>query len=240
MRPAAFLLFISCAISISSCDFWDGERVKGNGVSANQQRQVGNFDGISVMGGMDIIVSSGQNSLKIEADQNLLEYIETRNNGGTIEVYTKEGYNLDPRSGIKIYATAPSFDELHVSGSGKISSQGKITGSSVLHTEISGSGDILMEADAPKIETEISGSGSSSIKGTTKDFSVRISGSGNVHCFDLLSENTEIDIAGSGNAEVYASKSLDVDIAGAGDVRYKGNPSIKQNTSGSGDIRKVD
>jgi hypothetical protein len=50
-----------------------------------------------------------------------------------------------------------------------------------------------MEADAPKIETEISGSGSSSIKGTTKDFSVRISGSGNVHCFDLLSENTEID-----------------------------------------------
>ena len=217
-----------------------GKRIHGNGVSSSQQRSVGDFNSLNAMGSMDVIVSqAAAPSIRIEADQNLLEYIETRNNGGTIEIYTREGYNLDPKTGIKVYATAPDFNNIDVSGSGKIQSTGKITSNSRLSAQVSGSGDIILDADAPRIETKISGSGSSTIRGTTKDFSARISGSGDVHCFDLLSENTEIDIAGSGNAEVYASKTLDVDIAGAGDVRYKGNPTVKQNTAGSGDIRKV-
>lgn len=238
MKPIAFLII---SITIASCFGFGGERINGNGVSGSQERSVGNFHSVNAMGSMDVIVSQATSpSIKIEADQNLLEYIETRNNGGTIEIYTKEGYNLDSKSGIKVYAAAPDFKNISVSGSGKINSNGKINSTSTLNANVSGSGDILMEVDAPKIFTQISGSGSSTIKGTTKDFSAHINGSGDVHCFDLLSENTEIDIAGSGNAEVYASKSLDVDIAGGGDVRYKGNPSVKQNISGSGDVRKVD
>jgi hypothetical protein len=215
--------------------------VDGNGISSTQARSVGDFHSLSAMGSMDVIISQAASpSIKIEADQNLLEYIETRNNGGTIEIYTRDGYNLDPKSAIKVYAAAPDFRDIEVSGSGKINSTGKVTGNSQLNTEISGSGDINIEADAPKITTRISGSGSSRIKGNTKDFSAHISGSGDVYCYDLLSENTEIDIAGGGNAEVYASKTLDVDIAGSGDVRYRGNPSIKQNISGSGGVKKAD
>lgn len=234
-------LLLGVAVCFSSCHFISGEHINGNGISSNQERSVGDFHSISAMGSIDVIVSQSPNpSLRIEADQNLQEYIETRNNGGTVEIFTREGYNLDSKTGIKVYASAPDFNELEVSGSGKISSTGKITSTSELNTGVSGSGDIFLEADAPRIKTHISGSGSSTIKGNTKDFSAHISGSGDVHCFDLLSENTEIDIAGSGNAEVYASKSLDIDIAGAGDVRYKGNPSVKQNVAGSGDIKKVD
>jgi len=235
------LLILAFAISLSSCHYIRGKRINGNGVSSSQERSLGDFHSIKAMGGMDVTVSQAPNSsLKIEADGNLLEYIETRNNGGTIEIFTREGFDLDPKSGIKVFATAPSFNDLEISGSGKIESTGKISSTSGLNAEVSGSGDILLEADAPKIRTQISGSGSSTLKGTTRDFSARISGSGEVRCYDLLSENTEIDIAGSGDAEVYASKTLDVDIAGAGDVRYKGNPSVKQNIAGSGAVKKVE
>lgn len=238
MKPIAFFLV---AISLSSCFGFGGERINGNGVSASQDRSVGSFHSVSAMGSMNVIVSqSSSPSIKIQSDQNLLEYIETRNNGGTIEIYTREGYNLDPKTDITVYASAPDFKNISVSGSGKLKSTNKITGSSTLKAEVSGSGDILLDVDAPKVDTRISGSGSSTIKGTTKDFTAHISGSGDIHCFDLLSENTEIDIAGSGNADVYASKSLDIDIAGGGDVRYKGNPAVKQNISGSGDVRKAD
>jgi hypothetical protein len=193
------------------------------------------------MGSMNIVLSQAPSAtIKIEADQNLLDYIETRNSGGRVEIYTREGYNLDPKSGITVYASAPDFKEISVSGSGKIKSTGKITGSSELSADVSGSGDILLEVDAPKISTQISGSGSTTIKGTTKDFSADINGSGDVRCFDLLSENTELDISGSGNAQVYASKTLDVEISGGGDVQYKGSPAVKQNISGSGKVRKVE
>ena len=238
MKPIAFFLII---ISLSSCFGFGGERVNGNGVSASEERSIGNFHSVNAMGSMNVIVSqSATPSIKIEADQNLLQYIETKNNGGTVEIYTREGYNLDPKNGITVYASAPDFKDILVSGSGKLKSTNKITASSTLSATVSGSGDILLDVDAPKVDTRISGSGSSTIKGTTKDFTAHISGSGDVHCFELLSENTEIDIAGSGNAEIYASKSLDVDIAGGGDVRYKGSPAVKQNISGSGNVRKVE
>lgn len=240
MKLAALLL-IGFSLGISSCNFISDRRINGNGVSSSQERSVGDFHSIKASGSMDVILTQGPvNVLKIEADENLLQYIETRNDGGTVEIYTRDGYDLDAKSGFKVFATSPDYQEVTVSGSGKITSNGKITSADELNTGVSGSGDILIEVDAPSIRTHISGSGSSTIKGTTKDFSANISGSGNVHCYDLMSENTEIDIAGAGDAEVYASKSLDVDIAGAGDVRYKGNPTIKQSIAGSGNIKKVD
>jgi hypothetical protein len=56
---------------------------------------------------------------------------------------------------------------------------------------------------------------------------------------DLLSENTKVTIAGSGDVEIFASKQLDVNISGAGDVKYKGNPSVNKSVAGAGDIRKI-
>lgn len=241
MKSPAFLLLILATFSFSSCRFIGSERVRGNGVSVTQERQVGDFTGVSASGSMDVIVNKGpQSTLRIEADENLLQFIETHNDNGTVEVYTREGFNLDPRSGIKIYATAPSFRRIDVSGSGKIKSNGKITSTDELHTEVSGSGDILLDVDAPRIEAEIAGSGTLTMKGNTRDFSAQVSGSGDVRCFDLMSENTEVDVAGSGNVEVFASKKLDIEVAGAGDVRYKGNPAVSQNIAGSGNVKKAD
>lgn len=241
MKPVATSLLFLFLISLCSCHYITGKRISGNGVTTSQTREVGSFTGVSASGSFDIIVSNGAtNDLRIEADQNLLEYIETNNRGGVVEVRSRQGYNLDPRTKIKVYATAPAFNTIDVSGSGNIQSNGKVMSSSGLHTSVSGSGNISLDVDAPKVDTDISGSGSANIKGTTRDFSAQVSGSGDIRCFDLLSENAEVDIAGSGNVELYASKSLDVDIAGAGDVKYKGNPSVKQSTAGSGSVKKVD
>lgn len=240
MKPITILLF-AFLLSITSCRYVMGKRINGDGVRSSQDRQVGDFSGVTASGSFDIIVTNGPtNALKIEADQNLLQYIETDNRNGVVEVSTRDGYNLQPKTAIKVYATAPAFTRIGVSGSGNIKSNGKVVSNSVLRTSVSGSGDIVLEVDAPKVETDISGSGSATMKGTTKDFSAQISGSGDIRCFELLSENTDVDIAGSGDVEVYASKNLDVDIAGGGDVRFKGNPAVKQNTAGSGSVKRVD
>jgi hypothetical protein len=214
--------------------------VRGNGEVHIQERQVGNFTGVSVRGGIDVIVAPGPaSSFKIEADRNLLDYIDVHNNGGIVEVHTKRGYNLRPVSGIKVYATAPSFSTIEVAGSGDITSQSKISSSDKLDLEIKGSGDIKLDVDAPIIEADINGSGSIALTGRTQNFTADIDGSGDVHSFNLLSENTTVDIAGSGNAEVFASKQLNVEIKGAGDVKYKGTASVNQKIMGSGSVKQA-
>jgi hypothetical protein len=90
------------------------------------------------------------------------------------------------------------------------------------------------------VSTEISGSGSVQLRGEAKDFSADVSGSGDVKCFDLLTDNTSLDLSGSADAEVNAQKKLNVDVSGASSIRYKGSASVSQNISGSGSVKKID
>ena len=55
-----------------------------------------------------------------------------------------------------------------------------------------------------------------------------------------MAENVDVDISGSGYAEVSASVKLDVSVSGSGDIKYKGNPALNQAISGSGSVQKID
>jgi hypothetical protein len=239
MRKLFFSL-VALMFFISACRF-GGRQVRGNGHITSQQRTVTNFEGISVAGDLDVYFTAGAAySVKIEADENLMEYIETENDGDVLQIQTRNRYNLRSSSPIKIYVTAPTLDAVEVTGSGKFIAQSKIASSKNVKIEVTGSGDARLDVDAPEVTTQITGSGDIRVTGNTRKLDGEINGSGNIKCFDLLSEETRIEINGSGDAEVFASKQLKIDINGSGDVAYKGSPSISQNSSGSGSVRKVE
>jgi hypothetical protein len=54
--------------------------------------------------------------------------------------------------------------------------------------------------------------------------------------FDLTCDTANINIDGSGDAEVTVDTELNIRITGSGDVLYKGNPSIDADIDGSGRI----
>ena len=233
-------LLLLLTISFSACTYLGGKRIQGNGIVGTEQRQVGSFSGIEIKGGIDVFVSQdAAPSLKIEGDQNLLQYIEVVKNGDVVQISTRRGYNLKPKTSLKVYASAPIFNKLLIMGGGDIKSQTKITSPTSINAQISGSGDIQLDVDAPVVNADISGSGDIILNGTTRDFKGSIRGSGDIKCFNLLSETSNVDIAGSGDAQVSASKQLIVDIKGAGDVKYKGTPSINQSIKGSGSVTKA-
>lgn len=238
MRKMIYLL--SAAVLFLSACFMGGHRVRGNGNLGSQTRDIGGFHSIEVVGGMDVVlVPGGNHSVRVEADDNLLQYIRTERDGNTLVIGTRRGYNLNPRAGMKVYITTPQLRQIDVTGSGTVRSQSRLVYSNPVAIDITGSGDVLLDLDAPEIEAEATGSGNTALSGQTRSFRAAINGSGELRCFNLLSENTDVEISGSGNAEVYASKRLDIEINGSGSVAYKGSPSVKQDIAGSGDIRKV-
>jgi len=236
-----FPLLLVISLTFSACSFFGGERVDGNGIRSTEQRNVADFNGVSVSGGMDVILIPGAYSVRIEADENLLQYIETELDGNVLEIGPRKGYNLRSDADMKIYVSAPYFNEIEVSGSGSVVSQSKIKAENKLNTNISGSGDMKLDLDAPEVDMDISGSGSVMLSGATRKLRADINGSGELMAFNLMSEETEVEISGSGDAEVYASKVLGISISGAGNVEYKGNPpSLNQNVAGAGSVRKAD
>lgn len=233
LLPAAMLMIVSC-------HYMGGKRVRGNGVVSKEQRSVTGFTGVETHGSIDLVVSQGPYKIEVETDQNVLPYIETEVENGRLMIRFKDGIWLQHYNEARVYITAPTLHDFETHGSGNISSQGKIADSSGMTTRISGSGDISLEINAPKINTETHGSGNTSLSGETKDLSTMISGSGNVKATDLKAENVRVSVHGSGDTDVFAASSLDVTVSGSGDIRYKGNPKMSTEIHGSGSVKKID
>jgi hypothetical protein len=240
MRRYIFLL-LTLSFFLGGCRYMWGKRVTGNGVIRTEERTVSDFKNVEVSGAIKVYVSQGPvKPVRIEGDENLLQYIEIRQLGDRLEVGTRRGFNLHPSGDMKIYVTAPVYNEIEVSGACDIIGMMKIVNPENLSLSASGAGNIKMEVDAPKLSAEITGSGSIDLKGQTKDADLQLSGAAEAHCYELLSETTKIDITGAGSAEVYASVKLDASVSGAGSVNYKGNAAeVKQHVTGAGSVSKV-
>ncbi len=236
-----FILLCIPAIFSTSCREFFGKRVRGDGNFRTDTRSVGSFSSVEVGGAIDLYVKQdAAQSVKIEADGNLLEYIDSYLEGDKLVVRTKDGFNLKPSRDIKVSVSASLFKRIEASGSCDVFTENQLVSNENLSVSLSGSCDAKMDIKAPSVETDISGACSVQLKGETKNLKAGGSGSVDFKCFDMLAENVSVDISGAGDAEVYASQKLDVDVSGAAGVKYKGNATVNQHVSGAGSVKKVD
>ncbi|MFY0254719.1 head GIN domain-containing protein [Chitinophaga sp. 30R24] len=223
-----------------SCDTVGRNRVKGNGNLKKEERQVAAFHQLKVEGSMNVYLSQGAaKAAVIEADENIIPLIELKEEDGRLVVRLKRAYAVSTHNNMNIYLTTPELDEASLSGSGDLKIQDKFNSTAAVKFSLAGSGNLTGEINAPTVKASIAGSGDMKLKGETKDINLFIAGSGNFKGDELLAENANVKIAGSGDANVYASMKLDAKIAGSGNVNYKGTPQVSSSVAGSGTIQKM-
>ena len=203
----------------------------------DEKRDLSEIHAVKTSGSIDVEIKSGNEySLVVENDENLIRYVITDIDNGTLNIHYKHGYSV-MNDHAKVVVTAPSLDKLVTSGSGDIISDGVIKNVNEIQITTSGSGDINVNVDAPSVKVTGSGSGDVSLSGRTKDFNCKISGSGDVKCQNLKSENAVVHVSGSSDVHVFASVSLKVTVRGSGDVYYAGNPTSPEiHITGSGTV----
>jgi hypothetical protein len=239
MKYILWLTVIS-TLCLGSCRLF-GKRIKGNGNITTVSNNARGYTGISVSGSIDVYVrTDSAQSVKVTTDDNLQEYIDISEDGGKLRIKVKGNYNLKPTSGIKVYVAGPDFRNLSASGACDLFTEGRVTGSGSVSISLSGACDADLDLNAPRISGNLSGAGSLTLKGETRDLELDGSGSSSFKCLGLMSENVDVDITGSGDAEVFASVKLDVSVTGSGSVKYKGNASVSQRVTGSGSVRKLE
>ena len=215
------------------------KRVHGEGPAVAQERDGGKFTSVHAHGSFNItITDAGSNAVKVEAQQNLQEFIEIENRSGELHVRQKKGYNLRPDKDIVIHITAPSLNGVYLAGSGNIKSTNQLNGSDKFQIRSAGSGNVDIDIETASLITAIAGSGNITLKGKTSELDGRIAGSGNIRAKELQSANTSVKISGSGSAEVVATQKLETNIAGSGDVKYWGDASVDSKVRGSGSVSR--
>ena len=238
-KTALFSLII--LVFASSCRQIAGERVRGSGNVISENRNETGFNRLDVSGAIDVYIKQDSStSVKVEADDNILQYVIVNSSGSTLEIHTEHNVRLKPSHKIKVYVTNPDYKELSVSGASSIRSENEISSTDALHIEITGASEGRLELNAPKVSVNLGGASNANLRGRTKDFEGDASGASEIRGFDLLSENANVEASGASHIEVFASVRLEGQSSGASSVNYKGNAQVNVNKSGASSVNKKD
>lgn len=215
-----------------------GNGVTGEGPIVKKTVTLDEFTGFTFAMSGDVVLTPGPKQMvEIEGQQNIIDLIELEVRGGHWVI--KPSKNVRQAKGLTFYITMPAFDEVALSGSGKVRGTGKFTGLEEVELALSGSGDVVLDLEAEEIEGRISGSGDMRLGGKAGEVEIMVSGSGNVDASGLVAETCEVHVSGSGDVSVHADGDLKVSISGSGDVRYGGKASVDARISGSGSVKKM-
>jgi hypothetical protein len=239
MKPLfSFALF--SVILFSSCDHFRGRYIKGNGNVITQSRNFSNFNGVDVSSAIDLHVKQDSAfSVKVTIDEDLQPYIIVSEENGTLHIRQENNTSLNATGRIKVYVSAPLFKQLEASGACKVIGENTLTAPDNIDVHVTGASNAKLELDAPKISASMSGASDVTLKGRTKDLVIKGSGASHARCFDLNSENADVDVSGASSTELSASVRLDADASGASHIRYRGNAALSKNESGAGKVEKV-
>jgi len=235
-----FILAIigTLAIFAASCR-WTIGFVRGSGDIETEERDVSDFHKVHLSGVGNLIITQGEEeSLTVEADDNIIPLINTDVFGERLTIGFKRGYNFIPSAKIKFYLTVVDLDEISLSGAGDIDCDDFNTDR--LEFDISGVGDIDFNINAERVETTSSGAGDITLSGKVDSQEIDIGGVGKYDAEELESRECSISLSGAGSATVNVSEELDVSISGVGNVNYAGSPHVEQDISGLGRVKSID
>ena len=216
------LLFVMLVgLTLPACSFFQFSTgsIRGSGHTTTESRSASDFNAISLEGSADVNVTFGPNEgLTVEADDNLLPYIETVVRNNQLVIRTRPGTSITTTNPVRVNVTMKALEDLSLRGSGSITAPGY--SGTALTVSLPGSGDIT-------------------VNGTADQVKISLSGSGNVNLNDLKAKAATVSLNGSGNVSVNASESLDASITGSGNIRYSGNPAkVTKVVRGSGTIQQ--
>jgi hypothetical protein len=215
--------------------------VRGSGTVAEETRDVSGFDSVRLATIGNLVIEMGdQESLRIEAEDNLLEHFRTEVSGGELRIGTDLGTNVIPTKVVNFYLTVTELESVTLSGVGNI----EVPNTEVVHfsVTISGAGAVNVDdLEATSLEVQISGLGSLTIEeGEVDDQEIHISGGGSYSAKDLDSAQAEVSVEGLGSASIRVRDSLTVNISGGGSVEYIGDPTVDQSVSGVGHVEQIE
>ncbi len=231
-------LRITFAVTIVVASLAGCGGVKGSGNLKSEPRQVAEFHGVESRGIFEVTVKQGApQSVTVEADDNLLPLLTTEVQSGVLVLDLKS--TISTNNPMKVEVTAPTFDQLSVSGTGSLATQGELD-TKELMLSVGGTGHLKAEGKFENLRCDLGGTGRLQVAGVTDNGSFVVGGTGSLDASKLQTTGQcEVLLGGAGNVDVWADGPLKITIAGTGTVTHRGKTQNPQTQiTGTGQVVK--
>ena len=214
MKKLACLVLLTAVAA--GCHGQFGAQIKGSGKRELQKRQVASFTSISTEGAFTIEVTCGKDqSLEVEGDDNVLEYVTAEVGGNTLRLKNTKNYSTSEP--VKFKISVPNIEGLSVNGAG--------------HVDVKG-------INNDKFEVDMNGAPTIVVSGNTKVIDVGANGAGKVDAHNLHAERGVVDSRGVARIDVDVKSQLDVSVQGPSTVTYLGDPVVNKSIQGTGKVER--
>jgi hypothetical protein len=194
----------------------------GNGVPAEERRDLDGFDRVFVAGVLEVEVTAGQSfEVRIRIDENLLEHVGTRVVAGDGLRIGVDGNLGDVLPGPHVSVTLPSLLGAGLRGSGALRATGFDEAEPVI-LELNGSGELSFEGRAPALGATLGGSGNVILEGRTERLELSLSGSGDIAARALPAQSAALSLDGSGSIAATVDGRVDAALDGSGRIDLYG------------------
>lgn len=206
------------------------ETLEGNGKIVTRDIPVKSFSELKASGVYELRLSQGSTeSVQIEADENLQDLFEVKNEGSKLVISTKkmENKNLKLKTKLRVYVTFKTLKEMEIQTVGNVNSEENLTFTD-LKLSTHSVGNVNLKLTANKIDIDNQGVGNVTLTGKAQDAVVKSNGVGSFQGGDFEVQTMDINNNGVGNAEVNATRSLKVSDSFLGKVKNKGAAEAKK------------
>ena len=230
----ALLFFVLATINVSASP---------PGSYRTENRNLKDFHAVKVSAGIDLYLKMGDaETVKVEADEDIIDRIITEVKDGTLHIYMKSTnkiFNWNFNTGTKkVYVSVKELDEIDASSGSDVVSENTLTGET-LDVEASSGSDVTLDVVYKNFSLDVSSGSDARISGKTKNFTAEASSGSDIKAKDLESVNCKVKVSSGADASVNVTNELYARASSGGDVSYYGNPQVKDiNESSGGDVRR--
>lgn len=235
---ARITIALILSLLASSCMFdvnW-GPGKKGNGVVVEETRSVSeDFTSITASEGLDVYVTQGDDfSIRVEADENVIELIGTDIRDGRLRVHAIENIG---RATKNVYVSLPEVTELSASSGSDLMGQGAISADKI-RLDASSGADLHVEVDADEVEADCSSGADLRITGRANLLYADASSGSDIKAQGLETKVCHANASSGADIRVSVSESLTADASSGADIRYSGEANVHAKKSASGSVHR--
>ncbi len=223
-----FFSLLLMMLFIPACNKNGGECISNTGKIITQERQVGDFDSISMNDNVNLILTQDTlNRVKVEAGENIIQGITTHVTDHLLVIHNQNTCNWlrSYHSPLNVYVSIKNLWKVIYNSSGNLTSTNAIGSDIFIVDAWGGCGTIDLKLNIKQgFFLQHMGTANFILQGRCNINSVYAGDFGSFHCKDLQTGYTFIKNYGSNDCYVVASRYLDATIGSLGNIYYTGDP----------------
>ncbi len=203
-------------------------KIEGSGNVVTKEVAVQSFDELTVSGVFSVLLTQGgKEEVKIEADDNLQDLFEVKNEGSKLIIGMKKDVNFSSKKKIKVYISFKKLKTMNLKTVGNVTSEQNLSFDD-LKLENKSVGNVDLKLTARSLDINNKSVGNVKLQGKADDVVIKNKSVGQIEAAGFIVQKMDIDNNGVGSAEVNAEKELKVKDSFLGKVTNKGAATIKR------------